>query len=199
MNWEERLGEQVKRDWENYKRKRLDLSVAQENLKLDFAGEFLYVENVSSASAAATVRLNRNANDEIALIHQTKIFTVFTTLFITHAAQAGEWIDLVIGVDFSKEDPQHSDPGEAQPVIEITNGSADTNTTAAAAISTIVIIKADPQNIDIAWIDFGQAAVQDSCFPLEPGDSLTVRVPNIDQINVNFEVANDQVWIINQV
>ncbi len=199
MTWEERLDEQVKRGWENYKKRRLDLSVAQENLKLDLAGEFLYVEAVSSASAIATVRLNRNANDAIELAHQTKIKTVFTTLFITHTAQAGEWIDLITGTDFSKDDPQLKDPGTAQPVIEITNGSANTNTVGAAAISTIVVIKADPQNVGLSWIDFSQAAVQDDCFPLEPGDSLTVKIDNINQINVNFEIENDEVWIVNQV
>ena len=199
MTWEGRLDEQVKRGWENYKKKRLDLSAAQENLKLDLAGEFLYVEAVSSASAAATVRLNRNANDAIKLAHQTKIKTVFTTLFITHAAQAGEWIEVIIGTDFSKDDPQLEDPGTAQPVIEITNGSANMNTVGAAAISTIAVIKADPQNVGLSWIDFSQAAVQNSCFPLEPGDSLTVRIGNVNQINVNFEVANDQVWILNQI
>ena len=199
MNWEERLGEQVKRGWENYKKKRLDLTVAQENLELNLAGGFLYVERVSSASAAATVRLNRNANDPIELTHQTKIFTVFTTLFITHAAQAGEWIDIIIGTDFSKDDQQLEDPGTAQLVIGITNGAADTNTVGAAAIATIVVIKADPQNVGLSWIDFSQAAVQADCFPLEPGDSLTVNISNIDQVNVNFEVADNQVWIINQV
>jgi len=199
MPWDDRLKEQVKRDWENYKKKRLDLSTAQNDLRLDLAGEFLYVEAVSSASATATVKLNRDKNDAITLSHQTKIRTVFTTLYITHAAQAGEWIDIIIGVDFSKTDPQLADPGTAQPVIEITNIAADTNTIGAAAIATVVVIKADPQNVDIAWIDFTTPAVQDACFPLEPGDSLTARIDNVNQVNVNFEVANDQVWIVNQV
>ena len=198
MNWDERLGDQVKKGWENYKKKRLDLSAAQELLRLDLAGEFLYVEAVSSASAIATVRLNRNSNDEITLSHQTKIRTIFTTLFITHTAQAGEWIDLIIGINFEYFKPDNI-RDEVQQVLNLTHANPDTNVAGAANICNTALIKADVLNTDIAWIDFGVAAVQDSCMPLDPGEWIRVSISNTDQINANFEVGGEIVYICYEV
>lgn len=195
--WDDRLKLQADRKWENYKKWRIALDTARDLHRYDIAGDFLYVEKFSSPSAAATVRFNKNTNDAIDLQHNTKIETVFTTLYITNTAQAGEWIDLIVGIDFRKDDPQIADQQEPQAVVKVTNGSADTNTTPAAQISNFVIIKAHTRNTDIAWIDFGQAAVQDDCLPLEPGDTITVPISNLDQINVNFEIADEVVWIVN--
>ncbi|GAH36145.1 unnamed protein product, partial [marine sediment metagenome] len=51
QNWEERLRNQVFRNWENYWRKRIDLSTARSLEFWGFAGEFIYIEEVSSESA----------------------------------------------------------------------------------------------------------------------------------------------------
>ena len=198
-SWEQRLSEQVERDWKNYHTQRIPLDTARADLGLSLTGDFLYVAAASSASALATVKLNRNTNQTLDLRRGTEIKTIFTQLFVTNTAQSGEWIDLVTGVNFEKIDLHRDENRAAQAVVEITNGAANTNQAGADQVAERVVILAAPQNTDIAWVDFGQAAVQDSCYPLEPGDSVTVMVPNLDQINVNFEVGGESVWIINEI
>lgn len=195
--WDDRLKLQADRKWENYKTLRISLDTARTNHRYDLAGDFLYVEAYSSPSAAATAKFNKNTNDPLDLKHNTRIETVFTTLYITNEAQAGEWIELIVGIDFRKYDPEITSRPEPQAVIELTHASADTNVTPAAQIAGFVIIKAHSRNTDIAWIDFGQAAVQDSCLPLEPGDEIAIPISNLDQINANFEVGGEKVWIVN--
>ena len=201
QNWDQRLKQQADRGWDNYFRRRLHLDTARSDELFVAAGEFLYIEQASSESAAASVKLNRNTNTSLDLVRGVRVETVFQSLHISHEAQAGEWLDFVIGINFKYYKPQGSAGGidAAQAVIELTHANADTNVAAASNICNLAIIKACPKNTDIAWIDFGQAAVQDSCFPQEPGDSVTVNVSNTDQVNANFEVGGEKVWIIRQV
>lgn len=198
-DWEKRLKEQVDRGYKNYHKHRLDLTTARDNTPMAFPGDFLYVAQASSASALATVRLNRNTNEALDLQRGTQIKTVFTMLFFTNTAQSAEWLDLIVGVNFEKMDRHHDENREAQPVIEITHANPDTNQAGADQVAERVVITASPLNTDIAWLDFSQAAVQDECYPLEPGDSVTVMVSNLDRINVNFEVGGESVWIINEI
>ena len=197
--WDQRLQEQVEREWKNYHRYRISLTAARSNFVYNFAGAFFYVVATSSASASATVKLNRNTNEDLTLAAGTTIKTVVQKFYFTNEAQAGEWMDLIIGIDFEKTDAPPQPAREAQAVIEITHANPNTNQAGAALIADRVVITADPQNTDIAWIDFGTAAVQNACYPLEPGDSVTVRVSNIDQINVNFEIGGESVWIIREI
>jgi hypothetical protein len=198
-DWEEKLNEQEARQWKNYHKFRIALSAGRNNMVYNFPGDFLYVVATSTASAAATIKLNKNTNEDLDLKAGTKIKTVFTHFYFTNEAQAGEWMDLIIGIDFEKDDEQPQPAREAQPVIEITHANPNTNQAGASLIADRVVITADPQNTDLAWIDFGQAAVQNGCYPMEPGDSVTVRISNIDQINVNFEVGGESVWIIREI
>ena len=99
-DWDTRLIEQAKRGWDNYIRRRIHLDVARSNECWHLCGEFLYVEEVSSASAVAEIRLNRDRNDAIDLERATTIKTIFTQIFITHAAVQDEWIDIVCGINF---------------------------------------------------------------------------------------------------
>jgi len=195
--WDERLKLQEKRRFENYKTVRISLDTARVDHRYDFAGDFLYVETYSSPSAAAMVKFNKNTNDALGLKHNTRIETVFTTLYVTNTAQVGEWIEIIIGIDFRKYDPEITTQPEPQPIIKLTHLGADTNVTPAARIAGFVIIKAHSRNTDIAWIDFGQAAVQNGCLPLEPGDSIATPISNLNRINANFAVGGESVWIMN--
>lgn len=198
-DWEKNLKEQEAREWKNYHPFRIDLTAGRNNMIHNFPGDFLYVVATSTASATAMVKLNKVNNKDLNLAAGTKIKTVFTQFYFTNEGQAGEWMDLIIGIDFEKDDEQPQPARAAQPVIEITHANPNTNQAGAALIADRVVITADPQNTDIAWIDFGQAAVQNGCYPLEPGDSVTVRVANINQINVNFEIGGESVWIIREI
>ncbi len=197
--WEQRLHDQVQRGWTNYHKHRFDLTAGRTDLFFGFAGDFLYVAKASSASALASVKFNTDQNDSLDLQAGTEIKTVFKNVWLSNTAQAGEWLDVIVGVNFEKMDQFPEQGRQAQAVVEITHANPDTNQAGGDQIAERVVITASPLNVDIAWLDFGQAAVQGSCYPLEPGDSVTVRTSNLDQINCNFEVGGESVWIINEI
>lgn len=199
--WEERLKQQYLRGWDNYVRRRIDLSDVRTNEYFGIAGEFVYVEKVSSSSANATIRINRNTNDEISLELATTVKTIFTVFYVTNAAQAGEWIDIIIGINFEyyNKSAQAAQSVKAQPIVPLTHAVADTNVTPAAQICNTVLITADLNNIADCWIDFGTAAVQNACYPLGPGDWITVKLANLNEINANFEVGGECAFIAYEV
>lgn len=199
--WEKRLKDQVLRDWHNYDRHRIDLATARAAEFWGYAGEFLYVEKASSESALATIRLNRNTNDAIDLQVGTRVKTIFKEFYITNTAQAGEWIDVIIGINFEyyKQFAAGVLGSEAQQVLNLTHAAADTNVAAAAHVCDRALIKADVNNTQTAWIDFGIAAVQNNCLPLDPGEWTRVRLSNTDRINANFEVGGEIVYIVYEV
>jgi hypothetical protein len=196
-NWDQRLKDQVFLRWENYFRRRIHLDTAHNAEFWAITGEFIYVEKVSSASAKVTISFNRNTNDQLELVQGTEIETVFESCYITNDAQPDEWIDLLIGINFK----YHKRAGQgiilsAQPAIKLTHANANTNVVAASQICSQVVIKANVQNAGISWINFGTAAVQNACLPLDPGDWVTVNLSNLDLINVNYEIGGECVFII---
>lgn len=100
IQWDKRLTDQARRGWDNYKHLHIDLSVARLDQSYLIAGEYLYVENSSSADAIAKIRLNRVNNDALDLEKGVKIETVFIEIFITNDALQDEWLDLVFGINF---------------------------------------------------------------------------------------------------
>lgn len=102
-NWDKRLMDQRARGWDNYAHLHIDLAAAQENQSYLIAGEFLYVEESSSADAVAKIKLNRVSNESLALELGVKIETVFIEIFVTNDALQDEWLDLVFGINFKYE------------------------------------------------------------------------------------------------
>lgn len=98
--WDKRLMDQARQGWENYKHLHIDLGTARADQSYLIAGEYLYVEQSSSADAIAKIKLNRNSNDALDLEKGVKIETVFIEIFITNDALQGEWLDLVFGINF---------------------------------------------------------------------------------------------------
>lgn len=99
-SWEQRLADQVKWDWDNYKHLHIDLSTARIDHPYRIAGEYLYVEQSSSALAIAKIKLNRNSNDALDLEKGVLIETIFIEIYITNDALQDEWLDLVFGINF---------------------------------------------------------------------------------------------------
>ena len=198
--WDLRLQDQARKGWENYYRRRIDLSAARAEEGLGFTGEFLYVEKASSESAKATVRINRNTNDEIDLELGAVIKTVFQVLFITNEAQTDEWIDIIIGINFEYYKKSAGViGGQVQQVLNLTHANPDTDVAAAANPCNQALIKADVNNTQTAWIDFGIAAVQNSCMPLDAGEWIKVSIANTNLIHANFEVGGEIVYIAYEV
>ena len=102
-NFEERLLMQVRKDYKAYSKHRIDLSIARTNVRLDLVGDFLGVIKASASDVTATVRFNKESNDELDLSDGVRIRTVFNCIFITNAAQVAAWLDIVNGVEFSYE------------------------------------------------------------------------------------------------
>lgn len=98
--WDARLKDQNDRGWENYLHRRILLDVAADLQDWAISGEFIHVERSSSAAAVASIRLNRNTNDALDFELGTVIKTIFIEVFITHTALAGEWLDVVWGINF---------------------------------------------------------------------------------------------------
>jgi len=198
-DWENKLADQVQRNWLNYRRIVIDLSTAKTNEKQNVTGEFIYVEAVSDESVTATVRLNRNTNDTIELKTQTKIQTVFQCFYLTNNAQSGKSITLLIGINFDYEKQQGTKKALIQSIVKVTNVAANTNTVPASCNTERVLIKAHNTNAGLVWLNFRTAAVQAACLPLVAGESVTVSLENLDKININFVVANEIAWLVYEI
>ena len=193
--WEQKLAEQVQRKFDNYRIVRIPLDAALDNMEFVAAGNELIVSNASSKTAAAAVRFARTAKESINLVKGAKIYSVFTSFFITSTAQPGEWLELLAGIDFDVKYEGSSD-GESQPAITVTNVSANANTVAAAHICSSAIIKSLSTNTNLVWINFGAAAVEGSCYDLVPGGVIGLPMSNTNRINALFKVANEKLIVI---
>jgi len=109
IQWDKRLADQVARGWDNYKHLHIDLSQARIEQSFIIAGEYLYVEASSSADAIAKIKINRRSNENLDLLKDVKIETVFIEIFITNSALQDEWMDLVFGINFKYDNKRRGD------------------------------------------------------------------------------------------
>ncbi len=199
-NWEQRIHDQVKRGWTNYHKYTFNRSGARSDVHFGFTGDFLYVEAASSASALASVKFNRDTNDSLDIQAGTSMKTVFTGFYFSNDAQSGEWITVIVGINFEKIDQFPDQSREAQPAIVITNALADTNTPGPANPCNEVLLRASPDNTGRVWVNFGTPVVGvNTCYPLDAGEIVAVALSNTDQINAWFTVANERLFVIYQV
>ncbi len=198
-SWNDRLEELIRQHYKNYKPLSLDLSIARTNQEYPLPGDCLQVVGVSSMSASATVRFHKNTNETINLEFGTKIKTVFRYFFITNDAQAGETLDLLVGIDFEIDNLLAGPRAESQAAKIITCTLANTNYAGAAYPCEVVLIKSDVENTGIIWVDFNNAAVQRACLPLDPGDWSRHRLSNVNLINANAEIAGDLLLVVPEV
>jgi len=197
-SWENRLRAQVLRNWDNYVRRRIHLDGARTSEVWGIAGEFVYIEEVSSASARMRVAISRNTNDQLDLVAGVVIKTVFKELWLWNDAQAGEWIDIIIGINFEYyKRPQSGGGGgaiaaEAQPAFVMTNAAAAANTVGPANVCNRVLLRAHPDNTGRIWLDFGAAVLAvDTCYCLDAGETICVPLSNTNRINAWFTVADE--------
>jgi len=203
IQWDKRLTDQARRGWDNYKHLHIDLGTARLNQSYRIAGEFLYVEQSSSALALSKIRLNRKSNDALDLEKYVKIETVFIEIFITNDALQGEWLDLVFGINFKyyreMELIAAASDAEAQPCILLTNVNPGVNTIAAAHACNRVLIRAHTGNAGTIWIDFNNAAVVNACYELTKGDAISVPLSNTNLINGILTAGGDIATIVYEV
>ena len=196
LNFEERLADHVKEKWSNYERIRVELGTARNYIKLDIAGDFIAVDTVSSGLAVVTIRLDRTNRNALNFNKGSHVETLFERFYLSNAALSGEWMELIIGRNFRAwHDSLATQLDQSLQVLNVTNGAANTNTICAAQVCQASIIKAHVENAGIAWIDYGAAAIQASCHPLDPGEWVIVPLSNTNRINVNFQIADELVFV----
>lgn len=203
-NWDKRLNDQRNRDWDNYAHLHIDLGTAQENQSYMIAGEYLYVEESSSADAIAKIKLNRVSNESLDLEKGVKIETVFIEIFVTNDALEDEWLDLVFGINFKYHREMElivaaAAAVEAQPCLILTHVNPGVNTVGAAHLCDRVLIRAHTGNAGTIWIDFNNAAVVDACYELTKGDALSVPLSNTNLINGILTAGGDRATIVYEV
>lgn len=199
-NWDKNLKEQVARDWKNYRKHRIDLTTARVDENFTFTGDFLYAEGASSETALASVRLNRNTNEALDIKAYTKIRTVFTCLYISNTAQSGEWLDLIVGVNFEKEDPP---PFAASPIAaafeNITGVGANDDITFESRLTTEIMVLTNKNNIGDVWINLDAGAIIDTGWPLDAGEWVKMAIGNMDRLNLRIISNGDKVIILRTV
>ena len=200
-NWDKRLMDQRARDWDNYAHLHIDLATAQENQSYLIAGEFLYVEESSSANAVAKIKLNRVSNESLDLEKGVKIETVFIEIFVTNDALQDEWLDLVFGINFKYHREMElivaaAAAVEAHPCILLTNINPAVNTVGGANACGRVLIRAHTGNTGTIWIDFDNVAVVDACYELTKGDAISVPLSNTNLINGILTAGGDIATIV---
>jgi len=196
--WEKNLNILVKRQFKTYEDITLDLSLARSLELHNLAGDCLVVVGSSHAAAVCDIRLSRQNNDPIAIKRNRQIQTIFTGFYITNEAVADSWLKLRVGIAY-KEVKQGGRGAAVRAVVPITNVAADADTQPDYQIADRVVIKADNENTGIVYVDFHTAAVQGSCLTLDPGESITVNIDNLNDIHCNFEVADERAFIVYEV
>jgi len=198
-NWNTNLKTLIEKRYKNYEDIRVDLSAARDNFLISQAGDFLKVISASNQAASCSIKFNTTDNSPIDLTVGKTIQTIFKGIYLTNAATAGAWLIIRVGIIYVEDESSAPRRVTARPALTVTNVAANTDTPAAANLCDKVLIKASNQNTDIVWVNFGVAAVQGSCIPLEPGESITVDLDNTSQVHCNFVVANEKAFIIFEV
>ena len=74
----------------------IDLSTANNNLPIEFEGDFFQVLSISSG-AVITVRLNEQTFDAITFGSESHYYGLYKRIFITNTAQTGKSVQLFLG------------------------------------------------------------------------------------------------------
>lgn len=85
--------------------------------------------------------------------------------------------------------------GSMQECIVITHANPDTNVAGASNEAKRAIVKAHPANTGITWVEFGAAAVEAQCYPLNKDESFSGPVTNTNKINCLFKVGGEKVTV----
>jgi len=85
--------------------------------------------------------------------------------------------------------------GSMQTCITITHANPDTNQAGASIVAKRACIKAHPANTGIVWVEFGAAAVDLECYPLNANESFSGPIANTDEINCLFKVGGEKVTV----
>ena len=192
--WTDRLQAMAARHYKNYKPVLIDLSTAHDLTALDMSGDFAMVYKSSSKSALAQIRLNDTHVDALDFRAGTTVQTVFTKAYLSNDAQPGQWLILLVGIDFDMTILESK--GTAQPVEFLTCVQVGDDYAGIDNAIDRVLIRALPNNVGTAWINFKTTAFVNQCLPLKAGDSLAVNLANYRQLHVTFDTVGDTIAVV---
>lgn len=112
----------------NFHTEQLYLDTARENYSIPIAGHYFRVIDSSDPNAEITVRVDNP--DDSGIVARRGFgwkHSRFERLWIDHAAQAGEWVRLIIGGLPNETDPDLFDvfPSAASDFVQVTNTEAE--------------------------------------------------------------------------
>lgn len=217
------LGELVKAGTGQPYQLTIDLSQAIADMPFSLAGRVFAIWSAPTSAENILVRFNKRDAHQIMFTRGKVLAVPYTKLYITVPAGQAGTMQVLYGPDafdvlrIYPNAPEHDAimddiltrltailaeaaefGGIAQPAIIITNVAADANTVGADHDCTAVLVRSWTTNTGLVWVDFQEAAVEHECYPLDPGDAISVKLSNTDLVNVLFKIANEDVTVIYQ-
>jgi len=165
----------------------LALDVARNNEEIIFSGNFVWAFDASDLEAVVNIKFNNQLSTALPFYRgQVVKGQPFSRLFITHAAQAGKTINLLVvrqSGDFSIENP--GSLFNAVTVTKASNAWSGADVTIVAAAPSAVILAADATRVSAivtalstntqeVRIGLNIAATAAKGIPLAPGESVSI-------------------------
>ena len=166
---------------------RILLDSARSQEKISITGSFLYAIAASSKTATMSIELHNQSKGLIPFLEGQFIGGIpYGQIYITNAAQAGEWIDLMYGVEIAGG-LQVQNPANQFSSISLLKGATNsdpvdiTTTGAAAAVQMVaadatrrrLIVYADTANANTLRVG-GSDVDATHGIPLAPGQSIEI-------------------------
>ena len=167
---------------------RIDLGVERVGVKMGIGGSFIWAYKASSTGVVVDFQFNSQQADKMSFYVGTSLAGLkFSEVFVSHAAQAGGWIDFFVidqGSGITGLNPANvftsvtlaKPTSTGSPVaVTITAAAAAAALVAADATRHELIVQSDPANVqDIRVGDLNTGAARG--LVLQPGDVLTLKV-----------------------
>lgn len=217
------LGELVKAGTGQPYQLTIDLSQAIADMPFNLAGRVFAIWSAPTSAENILVRFNRRDAHQIMFTRGKVLAVPYTKLYITVPAGQAGTMQVLYGPDafdvlrIYPNAPEHDAimddiltrltailaeaaefGGIAQPVIMITNVAADANTPGADHDCTAALIRALTTNTGLVWVNWGANAVDGTSYPLAPGDAVSAKTTNTDQINCLFKIGGETVAVVYQ-
>lgn len=170
---------------------RLDLGSARTNEKMGIGGSFIWAYKASGTGVSVDLKFNSQQADNMTFYVGTSLSGLkFSEVFVTHAAQAGGWIDFFVvdqGQNIRSLNPANvftavtiTKPGDFATLADVTVTAAAAAAIVAAANATRkeIIIQSDPANTqEIRIGDSNTAAARG--IVLEVGSTLILETTDV--------------------
>ena len=168
------------------RRLRIALDSAAVNREMPATGTWLYVVEASSRAALARVEFNEQRGDKFPIREGLFLSGLeFNVLWIENTAQAGEWLDILFGVE-TQGNVRIVNPTSAISSFELTKGTtfvtplnASVGVAAASVLAAFAgrreaLLQSDAGNAGIIYVGHDATVGPGRGLRLDPGQSLVL-------------------------